>query len=877
LYKYFKPNTFNPLSASKVGMPDTSLASYAQLIAWRLNMDRALVSLIDRETQYFVAESTKTLHLDTGLADDPTDAIWAGCVNVPKAGRLCEYTLEASPAMNGSPPSFEVCDLAKDVRFNKLPFVTSGPKFRYYVGVPIKSRLGVAIGSLFAMDKKPRGPISDADKQFMTVVAKNVMTHLELVQEREDRKRATGMNMYLSEFIDPKNHSRKRNQDSPFRSRERTSSKAPGAVSSRSDHSSDVSLRDHGHPYAWERLSSCTSSQDSSVTDSDAAMPVIDDITHMDTFRRAADLLYMSLSLNEGGGVVFLDDSSSGVLVSGLDRRGSYSSAPDDHRESNVLASTTSDESIDETVNKISAPFASMAASNIAGLVKRYPHGKLFTLDPETLLQASSSGDESEMFSSHRMSRKQRLYREADVKLFQSHFPTARQMVFIPTWDAVSDCWSACFLYNCSDYRTITTTEFLFCVTFCNSITGELARLAAVNADNQKQSFIGSVSHELRSPLHGILGAMEFLIDTDCTSFQRSLIDTASKCAGTLLDIIQQILDFSKTTASRRTKYSSNRADMVSKPGLSQDLDPPLHAPGHVDLAVITEEVVEGVMVGQTLRSLSALESGRGHEPLTQGDASKQVKSKGVQVILDIAPRLSWVFETQPGAFRRIVMNLFGNSLKYTQSGYIRIGLTAVDMAASNHQRDIDPIMVTLTVEDTGCGISPQFMRTRLFMPFSQECTLNPGTGLGLSLVKQLVKSMKGEIRVNSTMNAGTEVLVQLPLESGRVALETVPKGLMTSHVEGDKIAEVQRIARGKSVSWYGSLSSQGSSTVSTSPDPLRSSLTMYLVEWFKFSSVYEWHEGKASDVVIAHEDDLSSIISTIETVCCVFSRTAFC
>jgi len=99
----------------------------------------------------------------------------------------------------------------------------------------------------------------------------------------------------------------------------------------------------------------------------------------------------------------------------------------------------------------------------------------------------------------------------------------------------------------------------------------------------------------------------------------------------------------------------------------------------------------------------------------------------------------------------------------------------------------------------------------------------------------------------------------------------------MTSHVEGDKIAEVQRIARGKSVSWYGSLSSQGSSTVSTSPDPLRSSLTMYLVEWFKFSSVYEWHEGKASDVVIAHEDDLSSIISTIETVCCVFSRTAFC
>lgn len=865
LYKYFKPSTFNTLSASKAGIPDTILASYAQLIAWRLNMDRALVSLIDRETQYFVAESTKTLHLDTGLADDPTDAVWAGCINVPKAGRLCECTLEASPAMNGSPPSFEVCDLTKDARFNKLPFVTSGPQFRYYIGVPIKTRLGVAIGSLFAMDKKPRCPISDADKQFMTVIAKNVMTHLELVQEREDRKRATGMNMYLSEFIDPKNYPRKRNQNFSVRSMERTSSKGPSEAPSRSDNSSDATLRHHGHPYVRERLSSGTSSQDSTVTDSDAAMPVIDDTTHMDTFRRAAELLYDSLSLNEGGGVVFLDDSSSGVPVSGLDRRGSYSSVCEDHRESNVLASTSSDDSVDETANKISAPFTSMPASSISGLVKRYPHGKLFTLDPEILLQTSSSSDESGMLSSHRKPRKQRLHKEADVKLLQRHFPTARQMVFIPIWDAVSDCWSACFLYNCSDYRTITTTEFLFCVTFCNSIAGEFARLAAVNADKQKQSFIGSVSHELRSPLHGILGAMEFLVDTDCTSFQRSLIDTASSCAGNLLDMVQQILDFSKSTASHWTKYSSNLTDVVSKPGPSQDLDPHLHAPGYVDLAVITEEVVEGIMVGQTPRSLSALESGRGHETLNQGYASKKVKSSDVQVILDIAPRLSWAFETQPGAFRRIVMNLVGNSLKYTQSGYIRIGLTAIDMAASNHQRDTDPVLVTLTVEDTGCGISRQFMRTRLFVPFSQESTLNPGTGLGLSLVKQLVKSMNGEIRVNSTVNVGTEVFVQLPLEARRVALDTVPKGLMTSQVKDDEIPWVQRVARGKSVSLYGSLSSHESSVASMSPDLFRSSLKTILVEWLLFSSVYGWHEGEASDVVIAHEHDLISIFSTME------------
>lgn len=105
------------------------------------------------------------------------------------------------PSVKGGPPCFELNDLTKDPRFNKLPFVTSGPTFRYYVGVPIKTKLGVAIGSLFAMDVKPRQAISEANKQFMITMARNVMTHLEMLRDAEDQKRATGMNLYLSEFI----------------------------------------------------------------------------------------------------------------------------------------------------------------------------------------------------------------------------------------------------------------------------------------------------------------------------------------------------------------------------------------------------------------------------------------------------------------------------------------------------------------------------------------------------------------------------------------------------------------------------------------------------------------------------------------------------
>lgn len=81
------------------------------------------------------------------------------CSSVPKAGRLCEWTIRSKPLSAGSPAYFEVCDLSKDPRFNQLPFVASDPHFRYYCGVPLRSRKGVAIGSIFALDDRVRPPI----------------------------------------------------------------------------------------------------------------------------------------------------------------------------------------------------------------------------------------------------------------------------------------------------------------------------------------------------------------------------------------------------------------------------------------------------------------------------------------------------------------------------------------------------------------------------------------------------------------------------------------------------------------------------------------------------------------------------------------------
>jgi hypothetical protein len=122
-----------------------------------------------------------------------------------------------------------------------------------------------------------------------------------------------------------------------------------------------------------------------------------------------------------------------------------------------------------------------------------------------------------------------------------------------------------------------------------------------------------------------------------------------------------------------------------------------------------------------------------------------------------VAPFVSWTVRSQPGALRRIVMNLLGNALKYTESGYIAIKL----QQSTKHHEAID---LALSIEDSGRGMTAEYQRTKLFSPFSQEDPFSSGTGLGLSIVKQIIESLKGEIEVNSTLNVGTQIKVSVRL-----------------------------------------------------------------------------------------------------------------
>lgn len=182
-----------------------------------------------------------------------------------------------------------------------------------------------------------------------------------------------------------------------------------------------------------------------------------------------------------------------------------------------------------------------------------------------------------------------------------------------------------------------------------------------------------------------------------------------------------------------------------------------------IDISNVCEEVVESVFSGHvyqnaTAQSFDMVPSARG----------KMSDASGVQMTSDHAPQVAVIFDvdmqnyeftTQPGAFRRIIMNLLGNALKYTSHGYVRVSLSATvieDLWTPGSGDPVQRSLVTLTVMDTGKGISSEFLRSKLFTPFAQENSLSSGTGLGLSIVKSIVSLLEGEMTIDSEVGRGT-------------------------------------------------------------------------------------------------------------------------
>jgi GAF domain-containing protein len=171
-----------------VASADVTLTALVQLAALRIGTRRALISFLDAEYAYIIAESTRTLSLQDASKHDPDDALWLGFTKIPRGSSVWEGATDL-PLNEGSnaqdPESASIAhiinDLSEDDRYRERPYVKDGPKARFYAGVPITTPRGINIGVLCVLDDDPRDGLEQSQVVFLQSMASTVMSHLELV------------------------------------------------------------------------------------------------------------------------------------------------------------------------------------------------------------------------------------------------------------------------------------------------------------------------------------------------------------------------------------------------------------------------------------------------------------------------------------------------------------------------------------------------------------------------------------------------------------------------------------------------------------------------------------------------------------------------
>lgn len=769
---------------------DKALTAFAQLGALRLNARRCLISFFDRRNCYILAEATRTLSLHTGQPEFSEDRLYWGNTIFPKEQSICYYTVNLVTERPSSPlddfsgiPSLVVNDLATDRRFKNFPSVAGAPDSRFYAGVPIRSPSGHNIGTYCVLDEAPRDGLSDHQLDFLKDMAGTVMRHLEMIRATEDQRRGKIMVKSLGSFAEGKNELEDWWQDpwdtplSAGLSETPLQRHRPTALSNAAQEPLVIDRSDSN----ISSIKSPTNTELSSIRPmSSVVMPaseIVPEIHAPETatrtsssqnekkskiapevqaaFGRASNMIVDAI---EADGVAFFDAKIS--TFGGLVDDDSFSEQlPEPDKPCVLLGSALSKNNRDSTEMQYS-----MSESVLRHLLRCYSHGQIFNFDDDAttpVINSPSGGGEIETSDGFpfNISRKSESTRSQDDENFlRSVFPRAKSLVLYPLWDSHRDRWYASAIIWSSDPMRVFTREqeLSYLAAFSNSVMAEVARLDTKLADAAKADFISSISHELRSPLHGILGMTDLLKDTTINSQQNSHVQTIETCGKTLLETINHVLDFAKINnltrgASKKSKKRTQSAKHIISPGQGHTNDI-MTLINDVDMSVLAEDVVESVFAGYTYARTSAQ---------TYELSSRKVEVPPLTLILDINQGENYVFRTQPGAWRRVIMNLFGNALKYTPAGYVKVKLQV--MPKTNPMEEYRDFRFTVT--DSGIGMSEDYINNRLFHSFAQENPLSQGTGLGLSIVKQIVESLGGEVEVTSEKGRGTKFTVSCPLK----------------------------------------------------------------------------------------------------------------
>lgn len=240
-----------------------------------------------------------------------------------------------------------------------------------------------------------------------------------------------------------------------------------------------------------------------------------------------------------------------------------------------------------------------------------------------------------------------------------------------------------------------------------------LAKEIAEKSSKAKETFLTNMSHEIRTPLHGIIGMIREIAKEELSNNQKYLLNNAQTASNHLLSIINNILDISKIE-SGEFKLNVHHFSIVDE--------------------------INGV--------ISILVN--------------KAKSKNIQLLKEIEGSIAEAFMGDSAIIRQILLNLIGNSIKFSEKGNIKIRCSVL-----NTDEQIQE--VEFCISDEGIGMDENYL-VHIFKKFHQEDISNTrkfgGSGLGLAITKELIELMNGHIHVKSSKNIGTEITfnIQLPI-----------------------------------------------------------------------------------------------------------------
>lgn len=193
--------------------------------------------------------------------------------------------------------------------------------------------------------------------------------------------------------------------------------------------------------------------------------------------------------------------------------------------------------------NALSGTYYSIPERDLQYLIHKYPRGYIFQFDEAGALSPSDDSTSEDITKRKpRGAQKRRKGPRFPISDLRNWFPAARGIIFLPLWAAKSEtCLAACFGWSTEATRTFSIRDLTYFTTFGRSITGEVSRLEMLSSVRAKSDFISSVSHELRSPLHGILGSAEMLREICSEQSQIQMVSMIQNCGMSLLETMNHM------------------------------------------------------------------------------------------------------------------------------------------------------------------------------------------------------------------------------------------------------------------------------------------------------------------------------------------------